>query len=404
MNDDRFRKAFLLFLALAITIAFVAVLRSFLLTILLAAIFSGLVYPLYARLLFGFRGNRPLAAAFTLLLLLVLVIVPLLGILGVVVNQAIRVTNDIRPVVERMVDEPTYFAQLLDRVPGIEYIQPYRQEILLRVGDVVNAVGSFLVASLSDATRGTVTFVFHFFLLLYSMFFLLMDGPSLLRSVLNHLPLREVEKEQMKTRFVSVTRATIKGTIVIGVIQGTLAGIAFWVAGIPQALFWTVVMIVLSILPVIGGALVWVPACIILIATGQVLRGLLLAAFCALVVGSVDNVLRPRLVGRDTKMHDLVILFSTLGGILVFGPIGFIIGPILAGLFVTSWEIFAVAYRDVLRESPLVVEYEPSAPAVALPPEGVAPGSDRGPTGVAPGSDRSPTGVGPSSDRSAGSQ
>jgi predicted PurR-regulated permease PerM len=151
---------------------------------------------------------------------------------------------------------------------------------------------------------------------------------------------------------------------VIGVIQGTLSGLAFWVAGIPQALFWTVVMVVLSILPVIGGALVWVPACIILLASGQVLKGLLLAAFCGLIVGSVDNVLRPRLVGRDTKMHDLMILFSTLGGILAFGPIGFIIGPILAGLFVTSWELFGVAYRDVLRESPV--------PDVAEPPDVVA--------------------------------
>ncbi|HSC28237.1 MAG TPA: AI-2E family transporter, partial [Vicinamibacterales bacterium] len=171
--------------------------------------------------------------------------------------------------------------------------------------------------------------------------------------------------EQMKDRFMSVTRATVKGTIVIGAIQGTLAGIAFWVVGIPDALFWTVVMIVLSILPVIGGALVWIPACIILVATGQVLKGLLLAAFCGLIVGSVDNVLRPRLVGRDTKMHDLLILFSTLGGILVFGPVGFIIGPILAGLFVTSWGLFGVAYRDVLEEPSPAVVVAPASTAAA---------------------------------------
>jgi predicted PurR-regulated permease PerM len=183
------------------------------------------------------------------------------------------------------------------------------------------------------------------------MFFLLMDGPNILRGLLNHLPLTDDDRQQMTSRFMSVTRATVKGTIIIGFIQGCLAGLAFRVVGIPDALFWSLVMVVLSILPAIGGALVWVPACIILAASGQVLKAVLLAAFCALIVGSVDNLLRPRLVGRDTKMHDLMILFSTLGGILAFGPVGFIIGPILAGLFVTSWEIFSVAYGDVLRDA-----------------------------------------------------
>jgi predicted PurR-regulated permease PerM len=287
----------------------------------------------------------------TLTLTLALVMIPLLAILGVVVNQAIRVTESIGPVVERFVKEPTFFDEQFRRLPGMDRLEPYREQILTNLGNVVNAVGTFLVGSLSDTTRGTVTFIFHFFLLLYTMFFLLMDGESILRALLRHLPLHDDDKEQMKDRFMSVTRATIKGTIIIGIIQGGLSGVAFRAVGIPDAIFWSVVMMVLSILPAIGGALVWVPACIILAATGQVLKAVLLAAFCALIVGSIDNLLRPRLVGRDTKMHDLVILFSTLGGIIAFGPVGFIVGPILAGIFVTCWEIFAVAYRDVLRDA-----------------------------------------------------
>ena len=290
----------------------------------------------------------------------------MLAILGVVVNQALRVTESITPVIQRLVNEPTYLDQQLQRVPGMERLVPYRDQILTRLGDVVGAIGTFLVDSLSSTTRGTVTFVFHFFLMLYTMFFLLMDGRSILRALLNHLPLNDDDREQMTSRFMSVTRATVKGTIIIGIIQGGLAGLAFRVVGIPDALFWSLVMVVLSILPAIGGALVWVPACIILAATGEVMKAVLLAAFCALIVGSVDNLLRPRLVGRDTKMHDLVILFSTLGGILAFGPVGFIIGPILAGLFVTSWEIFAVAYRDVLRDAnPRIISTPPDA---ELPP------------------------------------
>jgi predicted PurR-regulated permease PerM len=356
MTEGQFRRAFLLLVVGAVTAAFLAMLQDFLLTILVAAIFAGLSYPVYARVLRAVRGHRPLASALTLLLMLVVVIGPLLGIVGVVVNQAIRVTESIRPVVQRLVSEPTYLDQQLRRVPGIDRLEPYREQIVTAAGNMVSAVGGFLAASLSSTASGTAAFLLQFFLLLYTMFFFLMDGPSMLQAILNHLPLKASEKRQMTERFVSVMRATVKGTIVIGIIQGALSGIAFWVTGIPDALFWTVVMIVLSILPVVGGALVWVPACLILAAMGQMTKALLLAAFCSLIVGSVDNVLRPRLVGRDTKLHDVLILFSTLGGILAFGPLGFIIGPILAGLFVTSWEIFAVAYRDVLEKEVVVVD------------------------------------------------
>ena len=347
MTKDRYRKAFLLFLVIGISVAFVLMLRPFLVTILMAAVFSGLVYPLYAQLRRGVGGQSMVASAFTLLLLLVLVVAPLVGMIGIVVNQAIRVTTSVRPVVQRFVDEPTYLGQQLERIPYLDRFQPYREQILTSAGEAVGAVGNFIIGWLGDTTRGTLTFILHFFLLLYTMFFLLIDGPRMLAAILRYLPLREGEKEQMKDRFLSVTRATIKGTIAIGIIQGSMSGLAFWIAGIPDALFWTVVMIVLSIIPVIGAALVWVPACIILAATGEMLTAVLLAAFCSLIVGSVDNVLRPRLIGRDTKMHDILILFSTLGGLVTFGPVGFIVGPVLAGLFVTSWEIFGNAYRDV---------------------------------------------------------
>jgi predicted PurR-regulated permease PerM len=344
--NQRFRKPFLLVLVIAITIAFLAMIRTFLLTILVAAIFSGLAYPLYTRLVRALGGRRALASAITLVVMLVVVFGPLVGLISLVVNQAIGVTERIEPVVQRLMNEPTYLGQVLQGIPGYSYIEPYQTQIVQSAGEAVNAVGVFLVNSLSDTARGTVTVVFHFFILLYTMFFLLMDGPAMRDAALGHLPFSEDEKRQMKERFMSVTRAAVRGTLVIGIVQGTLAGLAFWVAGIPNTIFWTAVMVVLSILPVIGSAIVWIPACIILIATGQVWTGILLGIFCAVVVGSVDNILRPRLVGRDTRMHDLMILFSTLGGLIAFGPVGFIVGPVLAGLFITSWEIFAMAYED----------------------------------------------------------
>jgi predicted PurR-regulated permease PerM len=145
-----------------------------------------------------------------------------------------------------------------------------------------------------------------------------------------------------------------------------LAGLAFWALGISHAMFWGAIMVVLSVIPLLGGALIWVPAAIVLALTGHWVKAVILAGFCGLVVGSVDNVLRPRLVGRDTQMHDLMILFSTLGGIIVFGALGFIIGPIIAALFQTAWELFGIAYQDLLprAQKPAV---EPAVVIVTTP-------------------------------------
>lgn len=348
--DTQFRKTFLLLLVVGLSIALIVLLQAFLLTILVTAVMSGLLYPVYSRLLSRVGGREPLAAGLMVVLTLLVIVGPLAGIISLVVSQALIITDNIRPIVERFVSEPTYLDQVLRQLPGYQYLEPYRGQILTTAGDVVNSIGGFLVSSLSNTTRGTVSFLFHFFIALYTMFFFFIDGPEMLSAIMDHLPLHHEEKELLKERFVSITRATVKGTIVIGVIQGAMSGVAFWLAGIPNAAFWTVVMVVMSILPMIGGALIWVPACIILFATGSVTSAIVLALFCALVVGSVDNLLRPRLVGHDTQLHDLIILFSTLGGLLVVGPLGFIIGPILAGLFVTAWQIFGIAYREELLD------------------------------------------------------
>ncbi len=177
-----------------------------------------------------------------------------------------------------------------------------------------------------------------------------MDGDKLIRKILYYLPLNSDDENLMLEKFTSVTRATIKGTMLIGILQGGLAGGAFAVAGIDNAVFWGTVMAVLSIIPSIGSALVWIPAAIILIMQGSVAGGVGLLMFCGVVVGSLDNVLRPILVGKDTKMHELMIFFGTLGGIMMFGITGIFIGPLIASLFVTIWELYGLAFSDYLPE------------------------------------------------------
>jgi predicted PurR-regulated permease PerM len=182
-----------------------------------------------------------------------------------------------------------------------------------------------------------------------------MDGDKLLEKILYYLPLQDHDEQQMLDRFTSVTRATLKGTAVIGILQGGLAGLAFWVVGIPSATFWGVIMVVLSIIPSVGTALVWVPVALILGLGGAVGKAVGLVVFCGLVVGSLDNLLRPILVGKDTQMHELMIFFGTMGGIFMFGMIGVIIGPIIAALFVTIWEIYGQAFEDILPDTGYVL-------------------------------------------------
>jgi predicted PurR-regulated permease PerM len=377
-NGDRFRRGFVLLLVIGITAFFLWMVWAFVMTVVLAAILAGLFHPLYRRLYAGLGERSWLAAMLTVFFVLFVIVVPLALVLGLVASEALRLSTAVAPRVEELIAHPNQLPTLLEKLPFYEHLVPYRAQILARGSELVGNLGRFAVSSISATTAGTASAVLQFFILLYTLFFLLMDGPPLLRKVTSYLPLREAEKELVLDKFVSVTRATLRGTLVIGIVQGTLGGLSFWAVGIDGALFWGTMMVVLSVLPVIGGALVWVPAVIVIAAQGHWQSALGLTLFNALIVGSVDNVLRPRLVGRDTELHDLMILFSTLGGIAAFGPMGFIIGPILAAVFVTSWEIFGTAFGDVIPVAPPVLltdghaaEAGPAPAAIVTPSEHV---------------------------------
>ncbi len=348
MKQENVNKLTLLLVVGVISAIFLSMIRHFLMAIFLAGIFSALAQPVYRRLKHWFGDRRVPASMATLLLVTIGVLLPLGGLLGIVTAQAIKVGQSVKPWVSRQISEPSAFWGFLENLPFYQHIAPYRDLIFQKAGELVASMSSFLINSLSSVTILTVNFLFMAFILTYTMFFFLMDGDKLLGKILYYLPLEDADEHRMLKKFTSVTRATIKGTLVIGAIQGGLAGIAFAVAGIPSAVFWGTIMAVLSIIPGIGPALVWGPATIILIATGHTAQALGLAAFCAVVVGSIDNFLRPILVGKDTKMHELMILFGTLGGIALFGVVGIIIGPIIAALFVTIWDIYGTVFQDML--------------------------------------------------------
>ncbi len=224
----------------------------------------------------------------------------------------------------------------------------YVEQGLARIGAVSGAIGQFVLTQFSGAAAGAAGFLLQLFVALYAMFFFLLGGRKLFEDLMYFLPVAPEARDQLIDRFALSAKAVIKGTFLIGLIQGALGGIALWAAGIPGAIFWAAVMAVLSVLPGVGTTLVWIPVAIYLFATGSTVTGVLYVLWNAGVVGSIDNVLRPRLVGKDIQLPDLMILLGTLGGLKIFGAAGLVVGPIVAALFVTIWQIYGVVFADYL--------------------------------------------------------
>lgn len=347
-----FKKAFLVALVFAISVAFLMTIQGFLMSLLMAALAAGLCQPIYKGLVSRLRGRESLASGITILFVLVVIVAPMTFFLSVVTTQALEVSQSVGPWVSRNVNVAPGEDALLKSLPLPEWLKeavhPYQAQIVSKVGEWASRIGSLVVSMLTAAAKGTISFFLSLFVMLYAMFFFLKDGRQIMEQLLYYLPLESEEEDRLVERFTSVTRATLKGTLVIGLLQGTLAGIAFAVVGIEGAAFWATLMALLSIIPGLGTALVWVPAVLYLVAVDRSGAAIGLAVWCAAVVGTADNALRPLLVGRDAKLPDLLILLSTIGGLMLFGATGMVIGPIIAALFVTVWEIYGTTFADVL--------------------------------------------------------
>jgi predicted PurR-regulated permease PerM len=346
--DVRFRKLFVALAVAAITVLFLQMIGPFLKAMFLAVVLTGILYPLYARLA-AYCKRETVAAGVTVLLVLFAVVLPLLFLGGVFTREALRLSEVIAPWVEQTANNGGALSSsaLPSWLPFADALEPYRTQIYARFGDAIATAGTLLANSLSTITQSTLAFVLNLFLMLYALFFFLIAGPRLLH-VFDYTPLTDLDRELIVEKGISITRATLKGTLVIGVLQGALAGAAFAVVGIGAPVFWGAVMALASVVPVLGTAVIWVPAVLYLLVQGEIAAGTGLFAWCAIVVSTVDNVVRPRLVGNDTRMPDVLILLSTLGGIALFGATGVVIGPVVAGLFITSWHIFAATFRREL--------------------------------------------------------
>jgi predicted PurR-regulated permease PerM len=332
---------------LAILLVFVSatlvwVLLPFYGTILWAFIIALLFAPLFRFLLRSIGARSGICAAITVALVFVMVVLPLVLIAASLANEiSVFVSNvqsgQIKPAkyFQEIFDAlPAWASQLLDRFGLINFATLQK-----RLSDLLAQASQTIAKQALSIGQITFEFMASVFVTLYLAFFFIRDGEKIAAIVRQFLPLDAKDNQELVAKFNAVVRATVKGNILVAGIQGMLGGIAFWALDLTGALLWGVLMAFLSLVPAVGAALIWVPVAIYFFAIGEIWHSVMLIAWGVLVIGLVDNLLRPLLVGRDTRMPDYVVLLSTLGGLATFGINGFILGPLSAAMFIAVWHI-----------------------------------------------------------------
>jgi predicted PurR-regulated permease PerM len=346
-----FQKASFLLYLLAVSAAFFYVLRDFIMPVILAAVFSALSFPIYEGFLA--RVKKPvISALLTLLSLLLVLVLPLIAVGTLAYQEAVGFFTHTNLDEWRKRTE-TMAQGLHDRFPSLFQRVDPGSLTKMAIGHLQEAF-QFMLKHSADISLSVANNLLSFFLMLFIMFYFYIDGKRILEKLIVWSPLKDEYERVLIEKFVSVSKGTLKGILVIGLIQGFLGGLIFWAVGMTSPVFLGVLMVFASIVPAVGSAAIWGPSALVLLVEGRWIAALILVAFASLGIGSVDNVVRPRLVGKDIKMHDLLVLLSTLGGLGLFGLPGFILGPVTAAMFLAIWNIYEEVFAEELaanRES-----------------------------------------------------
>lgn len=346
------QRAFIAALALIISGIFLWMIRDYLAALFLAGVIALFLAKPHDWLATKLGDRRGIAAGLLVTLSVLAFIIPATLLLGVVAEQAIDVTQMVTPWVQEQVTliREDGLTGLPAWLPFRDGLIEYQASITAQLGNLAGTVGRVLVGSLRAGTGGFLVATLNFFILVYALYFFLMSGREIGRSAVTLLPMTVEGRELLAERALSTIRATVKGSFLIALVQGSLTGIGLFVAGVPGSIFWAAVAALLSIIPMVGPPLIWIPASIWLFATGNPIAAVALAVWGAVFVGTSDNILRPILVGKDAKMSDLMVLISTLGGLTLFGAVGIIIGPVIAALFTSVWYLFRETYSGLLDD------------------------------------------------------
>ena len=329
-------------LVVLVSIAFIFLLIPFYSAILWAVILAVLFNPLQRWLTTRMGGRRTRAAAISLIACICIVVIPVTLVFGALAQEA----NDLyQRISTRQFDPALLVERAQARLP--DFVLKLLEAADLgdfsamqeRLTSAMAGISGFVATRAVSIGQGTARFLIALGVMLYVLFFLFRDGPHLAATIIKASPLSRRHSQHVMRKFGEVVKATVKGNFIIGIIQGTIGGLTFWALGIQAPLLWGVVMTVLSLLPAVGAFLVWAPVAAYLMIVGEYVRGGVLIAVGALIISMVDNLLRPALVGKDLRLPDYMVLVSTLGGLALFGMNGFVLGPLVAALFVAVWSL-----------------------------------------------------------------
>jgi predicted PurR-regulated permease PerM len=353
MRKDKMARYFLLLVLILTGVFFINMVKIFLLPVFLAIVFTGLFYPLY-RLILKISNNRASISAFLCCLIIILgVLIPVYVIGDLVAREAIELYESTEDGVRNFIrkiesGEAQWFSSLLDsRI--FELLALDKVDWQATIEEILKNSASTLASVINIATRETFLLFVHVFILLFAMYYFFRDGENIIKMFKYLSPLDERYEDEFINKFSSMSRATIKGVLVIAIIKGVLGGLTFWMFGVTGAILWGVVMVLLSIIPLVGVWLVMIPAGIVMMVMGDIWQGIVVILIGTVFIGNIDNILNPILVGRDTGMHELIIFLSTIGGLSVFGIMGFLVGPLIASMLVTLLHVYSIEFKEQLE-------------------------------------------------------
>jgi predicted PurR-regulated permease PerM len=328
-----------------VTLLFLYILKPFFFPLFWAAVLAGLFRPLYKRI--NGRLNRPnLSTAILFVLIALIILLPAGGIGTLVFNESVQIYDRMSSPDAKQVDRS--LQRLIGKIADNSVARLFHVNkafLVAKTTEVAQGITNSILVHLKEFTQNTLGLLVQFAIMLYTLFFFVRDGSRILQLGMKILPFGLGRERFLYERFIATARATLKVTLIIGGIQGALGGVVFFVTGIEGALIWGLLMILMSIVPVVGCSIIWIPAGLLMLFTGHLWEGILILAVGILVISSVDNLLRPVLLGKDVEMHPLLIFLSTLGGIMLFGFSGFVIGPVVASLLIALWQMHQEYYQ-----------------------------------------------------------
>jgi len=345
--------AFLIALIVLAGVCAYLVVKPFLVALLLAFVLSQLFKKWYKKINAKF-GNRPSLASLTLCIILFFILaIPFFITGGLVAKEAAGIYQTVQqtdwqakiktissyPIIKNIVID----TEILD-------VQNISADNSQQIVSGLKNAGNLALSIVKTTYQGVSHFIFITFVVFFSLYYLFKDGDTLIKKVMSISPLKDSEENELLKNFISVSKATLKGSLVIAIIQGILMGIILQIAGFPSPVIWAVITALVSLIPMLGAALIWLPTGIITLLLGNIWQGLLIIIFGALVVSTIDNFLRPKLVGDETSLHPILVFLSTLGGIALFGLAGILLGPIIVVFFVSLLDIYQIEFKDELEK------------------------------------------------------